>query len=93
MYQQVIMRITALMKLLHTAITQLCLAILANSFQEKARFAVIVEEIQRFLKRIRKNSQAKLPFPARLSFAHPFGYRVFSLSLRTNTTDLVEWSV
>ena len=30
--------------------------------QEKARFAVIVEEIQRFLKRIRKNSQAKLRY-------------------------------
>ena len=30
--------------------------------QEKARFAVIVEEIQRFLKRIRKNSKAKLRY-------------------------------
>lgn len=30
--------------------------------QERARFAVIVEEIQRFLKRIRKNSKAKLRY-------------------------------
>ena len=30
--------------------------------QDKARFAVIVEEIQRFLKRIRKNSKAKLRY-------------------------------
>ena len=30
--------------------------------QERARFAVIVEEIQRFLKRIRKNSNAKLRY-------------------------------
>ena len=30
--------------------------------QDRARFAVIVEEIQRFLKRIRKNSKAKLRY-------------------------------
>ena len=35
---------------------------LPQDAQEKARFAVIVEEIQRFLKRIRKNSKAKLRY-------------------------------